>query len=111
MSADAWKDAWKTEVYRTYVRDSSVIPSQPIMAEGSGMRPAQAKFLLRFLLPQLKSEQIITKKILFSVPPGKGDYRPDPKCMSALKLGWHLAVVESTIRKNRGHACGRQDLP
>jgi uncharacterized damage-inducible protein DinB len=58
------------------------------------MRPAQAKFLLGFLLPQLKSEQSITKKILSSVPPGKGDYKPNAKCMSALKLAWHLAVVE-----------------
>jgi uncharacterized damage-inducible protein DinB len=58
------------------------------------MRPAQAKFLLQFLLPQLKSEQMITKKILSSVPPEKDDYKPAAKCRSALKLAWHLAVVE-----------------
>jgi uncharacterized damage-inducible protein DinB len=58
------------------------------------MRPDEAKFLLRFLLPQLNSEQTITKRILSSVPADQGDYKPDAKCMSALKLAWHLAVVE-----------------
>jgi hypothetical protein len=58
------------------------------------MRPDEAKFLLRFLLPQLKSEQTITKKILNSVPPDQGDYKPHADSMSALKLAWHLAVVE-----------------
>ena len=32
------------------------------------MRPDQAEFLLRFLLPQLKSEQAVTKKIVSAVP-------------------------------------------
>ncbi len=58
------------------------------------MRPDQAKFLLEFLLPQLKSEQTVTKKILSSIPPDKGDYRPASKCRSALQLAWHLAAVE-----------------
>jgi uncharacterized damage-inducible protein DinB len=58
------------------------------------MRFDQAEFLLQFLLPQLKSEQMITKKILSSIPLDKGDYRPDAKCKSALQLAWHLAVAE-----------------
>lgn len=58
------------------------------------MRPAQAEFLREFLLPQLKSEQAVTKKILSSIPPDKGDYTPDAKSRSALKLAVHLAVVE-----------------
>jgi uncharacterized damage-inducible protein DinB len=58
------------------------------------MQPDHAKFLLWFLLPQLKSEQIITKKILCSVPWDKGGYKPDPKCMSALQLARHIAVTE-----------------
>jgi uncharacterized damage-inducible protein DinB len=61
------------------------------------MRPDEAKFLLRFLLPQVKSEQSVTKKILCSIPADKGDYRPDPKCMSALKLAWHIAASEIWI--------------
>jgi hypothetical protein len=58
------------------------------------MQPEQAKFLLGFLLPQLKSEQMITKKILSAIPPDQGEYQPDPKCMSSFKLAWHLAATE-----------------
>lgn len=58
------------------------------------MNPAQAEFLLQFLLPQLKSEQLITKKLFSAIPDGKGDYRPDPKSMSALGLAGHIALSE-----------------
>jgi uncharacterized damage-inducible protein DinB len=58
------------------------------------MQPEQAKFLLGFLIPQLKSEQMITKKILSAIPPDQGEYQPDPKCMSSFKLAWHLAATE-----------------
>jgi uncharacterized damage-inducible protein DinB len=58
------------------------------------MRPAEAEFLLQFLLPQLKSEQMITKKILCSVPPDQGDYAPAPHSRTALQPAWHVAVVE-----------------
>ena len=58
------------------------------------MRPDEARFLLRFLLPQLESEQHITTKVLASVPPDRGDYKPDPKSRSALRLAWHIAAVE-----------------
>lgn len=51
------------------------------------MRPEKADFPLRFLPPQLKSEQAITKKILSSVPPDQGGYKPVASCMSALKPG------------------------
>jgi len=58
------------------------------------MQRDQAKFLLDFLLPRLKSEQAITKKILSAVPPDKGDYQPHPKSMTSLKLSRHLASTE-----------------
>ena len=58
------------------------------------MQPDQAKFLLGFLLPRLKSEQATTKKILSAVPPDKGDYTPHPKSMSSLKLSRHIAATE-----------------
>jgi len=58
------------------------------------MQPEQAKFLMDFLLPQLMSEQRITKRILSAIPPDKGDYKPDPKCMSALRLAVHIAGTE-----------------
>ena len=58
------------------------------------MRPDQASFLLSFLLPQLKSEQAITAKLLRSIPPDRADYRPHPKSMSALRLARHIATTE-----------------
>jgi len=58
------------------------------------MQPEQAKFLLGFLLPQLKSEQMITKKILSAIPPDQGDYKLNPKCMSAFRLAVHIAGTE-----------------
>lgn len=58
------------------------------------MQPEQAKFLLNFLLPQLKSEQAVTRRILCAIPPDCGEYRPNAKCMTAIQLAWHLSVVE-----------------
>jgi len=58
------------------------------------MRPDEARFLLDFLLPRLKSEQATTKKILAAVPPDQGEYRPHPKSMSALRLSRHIAATE-----------------
>ncbi|PZR91499.1 MAG: hypothetical protein DLM67_16215, partial [Candidatus Nephthysia bennettiae] len=58
------------------------------------MQPEQATFLLNLLLPQIKNEQKITKKVIEAVPGDKGDYQPDPRSMSALDLAWHLAASE-----------------
>jgi hypothetical protein len=40
------------------------------------MRPEQARFLLDFLLPRLKSEKTTTMKILSAVPADQGDFKP-----------------------------------
>jgi len=78
----------------------------------SKMQPDQAKFLLDFLLPRLKSEQAITKKILSAVPPDKGDYKPHPKCMSSLKLSRHLAATEMWfLDAVIGHVFNEDDSP
>jgi uncharacterized damage-inducible protein DinB len=58
------------------------------------MTPDQARFLFEFLLPQFESEQTVTRKILSSVPPDKGDYRPHAKSKSAFELARHIAVCE-----------------
>lgn len=58
------------------------------------MHPDQALFLLHFLLPQLKSEQAVTAKIILTVPPNQVDFRPHAKCMSAFRLAWHLVLCE-----------------
>jgi uncharacterized damage-inducible protein DinB len=56
--------------------------------------PELASFLLEFLLPQLKSEQAITRKIISSVPAQHESYRPHPKGRSAFELARHIAVTE-----------------
>ena len=58
------------------------------------MQPADAKFLLDFLLPQLKSEHAVTLKILSAVPPGAEHYKPGHKSMTALELARHIALCE-----------------
>jgi uncharacterized damage-inducible protein DinB len=58
------------------------------------MAPDRARFLLEILLPQLESEQAITQKLLSSVPPDSGDFRPATKNRSAFELARHIAVVD-----------------
>jgi uncharacterized damage-inducible protein DinB len=58
------------------------------------MRSEQASFLLQFLLPQLKSEQAVTRKIIAAVPPDRETYRPDAKARSAFELARHIAFTE-----------------
>ncbi len=58
------------------------------------MEPQQAAFLHKTLLIQIETERQITRKVLAAVPPGKGDYRPDPRSRTALELAWHIAASE-----------------
>ena len=58
------------------------------------MQPEQAKFLRDFYIPRFRSEQAITRRILAAVPADQSEYKPDPKCMNALKLCWHIAGTE-----------------
>lgn len=58
------------------------------------MQTDQAKFLLDTYLQQLKFESDATRRVIAAVPAGKGDYRPDPKCMNAAELAWHIASAE-----------------
>jgi uncharacterized damage-inducible protein DinB len=58
------------------------------------MRPKEAKFLLDFLLPQLKSEQAVTQRILSAVPADAGLYKPGRESMTAFELTRHIALCE-----------------
>jgi len=58
------------------------------------MTPEQATFLLDYLMPQLRSEQAVTRTIFLAVPAAHQDYRPSPKSRSALELARHIAVCE-----------------
>ena len=62
-------------------------------------QPEQAAFLLNgVLLPALKNEQALTKRVIEAIPAEvtaeKGDYRPDPCAKSGLELAWHIASAE-----------------
>jgi uncharacterized damage-inducible protein DinB len=62
-------------------------------------QPEQATFLLNgVLLPALKNEQVLTKRVIEAIPAEitaeKGDYRPDPCAKSGLELAWHIASAE-----------------
>ena len=58
------------------------------------MQPEHAEFLRGYLLPQVRSEQAVTRRVLAAIPAGRGDYRPDEKSRSATRLAWHLAGTE-----------------
>jgi uncharacterized damage-inducible protein DinB len=62
-------------------------------------QPEQATFLLQgMLLPAVKNEHALTKRVIEAIPPEvtpeKGDYRPDPCAKSALELAWHIVSAE-----------------
>lgn len=60
----------------------------------TAIQPEQATFLLNLFLPQIKNEHKTTRKVIEAVPTDKGDYKPDPRSMSALELAWHIASSE-----------------
>lgn len=59
------------------------------------LQPEHANTLLQVTLPALKNEHRITKRIIEAIPPGKGDYRPDPNSMTAFDLAWHIVSAEN----------------
>jgi uncharacterized damage-inducible protein DinB len=60
------------------------------------MTPEQATFLLNDIyLPQIRNEQKITRRVIQAVPVDRGEWKPDPKSMSALELAWHIASAEA----------------
>ena len=46
------------------------------------------------LLPALKHEHGLTRRVIEAIPLDKGDYRPDSTSRSALELAWHIASAE-----------------
>ncbi|MCX6590729.1 MAG: DinB family protein [Acidobacteria bacterium] len=60
----------------------------------AALQPNDARFLLDFLLPQLKSEHAVTRRIFSALPLDGGSYRPSPKAMSAFELVRHIAICD-----------------
>jgi uncharacterized damage-inducible protein DinB len=58
------------------------------------MRPEEAEFLRAYLLPQVRSEQAVTRRILAAIPVGQEEYRPHEKNWTAYRLARHTAGTE-----------------
>jgi uncharacterized damage-inducible protein DinB len=58
------------------------------------MRAEEAEWLRAYLLPQVRSEQAVTRRILAAIPAGEEEYRPHEKNWTALRLARHLAGTE-----------------
>lgn len=59
------------------------------------MTPEQATFLLNEIyLPQIQQEHETTRRIIAAIPADQCDWKPSPKCMSAIELAWHLVSSE-----------------
>jgi uncharacterized damage-inducible protein DinB len=61
------------------------------------MRPDEAEFLRAYLLPQVRSEQAVTRRIFEAIPADQLDYRPDEKARSARRVAWHIAGAEKWV--------------
>lgn len=73
------------------------------------LQPQQATaFFNTFSLPALKNEHRITKQIIETIPPDKGDYRPDAVSKTALELAWHIVAAEHRFME--GIAAGQFDF-
>ena len=54
----------------------------------------EARILFDFLLPQLRSEQAVTQKIMAAVPLKMENFKPGQSGMSALELARHIALTD-----------------
>jgi uncharacterized damage-inducible protein DinB len=52
---------------------------------------------LEFCVSRRKSEQPAFVRVLRALPPGRLDYRPDPKARTAAELAWFIAAEEAAL--------------
>jgi uncharacterized damage-inducible protein DinB len=58
------------------------------------MTAEHAAIVRDVLVAGFKAEHGTTKRVIAAVPADKGDYTPDEKSMTAMKLAWHIASSE-----------------
>jgi uncharacterized damage-inducible protein DinB len=58
------------------------------------LQPEQALLIRGFVLPNLKSEHLVTRRVIEAIPLDKSDYRPDAIGKSATDLAWHIVGAE-----------------
>ncbi len=54
----------------------------------------QVRFVLDWLLPEVRQEWETTRKVLEAIPPGNLEYRPDPRSRTAPEIAWHIVSTE-----------------
>ena len=60
----------------------------------STLQPDHALVIRSFVIPNLKAEHPITRRVVEAVPADKVDYRPDGIVKSAIDLAWHIVGAE-----------------
>jgi uncharacterized damage-inducible protein DinB len=61
----------------------------------SPLQPEQAMFLRDgHLLPLLKSEYAVTRRVIEAIPSDKSDFRHDEVAKCAIDLAWHIVGAE-----------------
>jgi uncharacterized damage-inducible protein DinB len=58
------------------------------------LQPEQALIIRGFVLPNLKAEHLVTRRVVEAIPIDKSDYRPDAIGKTALDLAWHIVGAE-----------------
>lgn len=58
------------------------------------MTPEEALYLRSYLLPQVRAEQAVTRRVLAAIPLGQEEYRPHEKNWTAYRLARHTAGTE-----------------
>jgi len=58
------------------------------------MTADQARALLEVTTGTIENEAAGTRKVIGAIPPGKRDYKPDPKSRTAWELATHLAMSD-----------------
>src|SRR5262245_29310195 len=60
----------------------------------STLQSDHAVVIRNFIIPNLKAEHPITRRVVEAVPADKADYRPDGIVKSAIDLAWHIVIAE-----------------
>jgi uncharacterized damage-inducible protein DinB len=59
-----------------------------------GLTPEMAKGALHMALITIQKEHGTTRSVLAAIPPGGGDYKPEPAARTAIEIAWHIVASE-----------------
>ena len=58
------------------------------------LTPDVAKGALHMALNNIQKEHRTTRSVIEAIPPGGGDYKPEPAARTALEIAWHIVASE-----------------